>query len=103
MPSRVKNKGGLQVSENRDFSTLKKLPWTYALEQYKISALSPKETKGREPLVASPVAISQMSTEHAECGLSKLSCSASLKYTPDFEDLLPIKNSLTILYSLHVK
>lgn len=72
------------------------------MEQYKISALSTEQTEGQEPLVVSPVEISQVCTEHVKFGWSKLSCSASVwsklscsasvKYTPDFEDLLQKKH-----------
>lgn len=59
MPSTVRNKDGLKVSESTDFSTLKKLPWKYELELCKVCALSTKQTKGQDPPAACPAAVRQ--------------------------------------------
>ena len=72
MPRIVKNKDGLKVSENTDFSILKQLPWEYELGPCKVSALSTKGTKGQEPPAASPVADRQVSPGQVKRGWSNL-------------------------------
>lgn len=69
--------------------------------------LSHQQTRGffSRLTLSSVAVVSLMATEHLKCGCFKLRFTASVKYTPSIEDLVPKKGKTprTFLCGLHVE